>query len=156
MEIEQLRVDNTQRMLEAEAIGIEAKADALKKYNQAATFLELSKMQIDAEREVRSDQAKAMGNALQGAQIRMYGGSDDGTIDNIRSLFTSGFGVGEALEGLAQSMPDGLRQRFAENGIRGLFGAPGGTGRFQHAVTEIGELLTQTLKTRKNLSLIHI
>ena len=150
MEIEQLRVDNTQRMLEAEAIGIEAKADALKKYNQAATFLELSKMQIDAEREVRSDQAKAMGNALQGAQIRMYGGSDDGTIDNIRSLFTSGFGVGEALEGLAQSMPEGLRQRFAENGIRGLFGAPGGTGRFQHAVTEIGELLTQTLKTKKN------
>ena len=150
MEIEQLRVDNTQRMLEAEAIGLEAKADALKKYNDAATFLELSKMQIDAEREVRSDQAKAMGNALQGAQIRMYGGSDDGTIDNIRSLFTSGFGVGEALEGLAQSMPDGLRQRFAENGIRGLFGAPGGTGRFQHAVTEIGELLTQTLKTRKN------
>jgi len=150
MEIEQLRVDNTQRMLEAEAIGLEAKADALKKYNEAATFLELSKMQIDAEREVRSDQAKAMGNALQGAQIRMYGGSDDGTIDNIRSLFTSGFGVGEALEGLAQSMPDGLRQRFAENGIRGLFGAPGGTGRFQHAVTEIGELLTQTLKTRKN------
>ena len=150
MEIEQLRVDNTQRMLEAEAIGLEAKADALKKYNEAATFLELSKMQIDAEREVRSDQAKAMGNALQGAQIRMYGGSDDGTIDNIRSLFTAGCGVGEALEGLAQSMPDGLRQRFAENGIRGLFGAPGGTGRFQHAVTEIGELLTQTLKTRKN------
>ena len=57
-----------------------------------------------AERDVRSDQAKAMGNALQGAQIRMYGGSDDGTIDNIRSLFTSGFGVGEALEGLAQSV----------------------------------------------------
>ena len=39
MEIEQLRVDNTQRMLEAEAIGLEAKADALKKYNEAATFL---------------------------------------------------------------------------------------------------------------------
>ena len=150
MEVEQLRVDNTQRMLEAEASGIEAKADALKKYNLAATFLELSKMQIEAERDVRSDQAKAMGNALQGAQIRMYGGSDDGTIDNIRSLFTSGFGVGEALEGLAQSMPEGLRQRFAENGIRGLFGAPGGAGRFQHAVTEIGELLTQTLKTKKS------
>ncbi len=150
MEIEQLRVDNTQRMLEAEASGIEAKADALKKYNLAATFLELSKLHIEAERDVRSDQAKAMGNALQGAQIRMYGGSDDGTIDNIRSLFTSGFGVGEALEGLAQSMPEGLRQRFAENGIRGLFGAPGGAGRFQHAVTEIGELLTQTLKTKKS------
>ena len=150
MEIEQLRVDNTQRMLEAEASGIEAKADALKKYNLAATFLELSKLHIEAERDVRSDQAKAMGNALQGAQIRMYGGSDDGTIDNIRSLFTSGFGVGEALEGLAQSMPEGLRQRFAENGIRGLFGAPGGAGRFQHAVTEIGGLLTQTLKTKKS------
>jgi hypothetical protein len=150
MDVEQLRVQNTQRMLEAEASGIEAKADALKKYNDAAMFLELSKMHIEAERDVRSDQAKAMGNALQGAQIRMYGGNDDGTIDNIRGLFTSGFGVGEALEGLAQSMPEGLRQRFAENGIRGLFGAPSGSGRFQHAVSEIGELLVQTLKTKKD------
>ena len=150
MEIETLRVQNTQRLLEAEASGIEAKAAALKKYNDAATFLELAKMHIEAERDVRSDQAKAMGNALQGAQIRMYGGSDDGTIDNIRGLFTSGFGVGEALEGLAQSLPEGLRQRFAENGIRGLFGTPGRSGRFQHGVEQIGELLKLTLKTRKD------
>ena len=150
MEIETLRIQNTQRLLEAEASGIEAKAAALKKYNDAATFLELAKMHIEAERDVRSDQAKAMGNALQGAQIRMYGGSDDGTIDNIRGLFTSGFGVGEALEGLAQSLPEGLRQRFAENGIRGLFGVPGRSGRFQHGVEQVGELLKLTLKTRKD------
>ena len=80
----------------------------------------------------------------------MYGGSDDGTIDNIRSLFTTGFGVGEALEGLAQSLPEGLRQRFAENGIRGVFGLPSRAGRFQHGVEQIGELLKQTLKTRKD------
>ncbi len=150
MEIETLRIQNTQRLLEAEASGIEAKAAALKKYNDAATFFELAKMHIKAERDVRSDQAKAMGNALQGAQIRMYGGSDDGTIDNIRGLFTSGFGVGEALEGLAQSLPEGLRQRFAENGIRGLFGVPGRSGRFQHGVEQVGELLKLTLKTRKD------
>ena len=150
MEIETLRIQNTQRLLEAEASGIEAKAAALKKYNDAATFLELAKMHIEAERDVRSDQAKAMGNALQGAQIRMYGGSDDGTIDNIRGLFTSGFGVGEALEGLAQSLPEGLRQRFAENGIRGLFGVPGRSGRFQHGVEQVGELLKLTLKTKKD------
>ena len=150
MEIETLRIQNTQRLLEAEASGIEAKAAALKKYNDAATFLELAKMHIEAERDVRSDQAKAMGNALQGAQIRMYGGSDDGTIDNIRGLFTSGFGVGEALEGLAQSLPEGLRQRFAENGIRGLFGTPDRSGRFQHGVEQIGELLKLTLKTKKD------
>ena len=149
MEIEQLRVANTQRMLEAEASGIEAKADALKKYNDAATFLELSKMHIEAERDVRSDQAKAMGNALQGAQIRMYGGSDDGTIDNIRGLFTTGFGIGEALEGLAQSLPEGLRQRFAQNGVRGLLGTPNGAGRFQEAVAAIGRLLKTTLKTKR-------
>ena len=149
MEIEQLRVANTQRMLEAEASGIEAKADALKKYNDAATFLELSKMYIEAERDVRSDQAKAMGNALQGAQIRMYGGSDDGTIDNIRGLFTTGFGIGEALEGLAQSLPEGLRERFAQNGVRGLLGTPNGAGRFQEAVAAIGRLLKTTLKTKR-------
>ena len=150
MEVEQLRVENTQRMLEAEASGIEAKADALKKYNDAATFLELSKMHIEAERDVRSDQAKAMGNALQGAQIRMYGGSDDGTIDNIRGLFTSGFGVGEALEGLAQALPEGLRQRFAQNGVRGLLGTPNNAGKFQSAVEHIGELLKNVLKTKKD------
>ena len=137
MEVEQLRVENTQRMLEAEASGIEAKADALKKYNDAATFLELSKMHIEAERDVRSDQAKAMGNALQGAQIRMYGGSDDGTIDNIRGLFTTGFGIGEALDGLAQSLPEGLRQRFAQNGVRGLLGTPNNAGKFLSAVEHI-------------------
>ena len=150
MEVEQLRVQNTQRMLEAEASGIEAKADALKKYNDAATFLELSKMHIEAERDVRSDQAKAMGNALQGAQIRMYGGSDDGTIDNIRGLFTSGFGIGEALEGLAQSLPESLRQRFTQNGVRGLFGTPSNVGKFQSAVGQIGELLKDVLKTKKD------
>jgi hypothetical protein len=59
MEIETLRIQNTQRLLEAEASGIEAKAAALKKYNDAATFFELAKMHIEAERDVRSDQAKA-------------------------------------------------------------------------------------------------
>ena len=152
MAVEELKVANTQRMLEAEASGIEAKAAALRKYNDAATFLELSKMHIEAERDVRSDQAKAMGNALQGAQIRMYGGSDDGTIDNIRGLFTSGFGVGEALDGLAQSLPEGIRQRFAQNGVRGLFGTPNGAGRFQQAVAAIGTLLESTLKTKRERS----
>ena len=46
------------------------------------------------------DQAKAMGSALSGAQIRMYVGGD-GTMDTIRGLFTQGFGIGEVLEGLA-------------------------------------------------------
>jgi hypothetical protein len=59
--------------------------------------------------------------ALSGTQIRMYGGGD-GTMDTIRGLFTQGFGIGEVLEGLAQSLPEGLRQRF--NAIRGLLGRP--------------------------------
>ena len=121
--IEALRVENTQRRFEAEAVGIEAKADALKKYNESATFLELAKLHIEAERDVHIDQAKAMGTALTGAHIRMYGG-DGGTVDNIRQLFTSGFGIGEALEGVAQSLPEGLRDRLARDGIRGIFRRP--------------------------------
>ena len=39
------------------------------------------------------DQAKAMGNALSQAQIRMYGGGSDGTVDTIRNMFTSGFSL---------------------------------------------------------------
>lgn len=155
MEIEMLRVQNAQRMLEAEAVGIEAKADALKKYDDAATFLELAKMFIAAERDVHVDQAKAMGNALSGAQIRMYGGGGggsnggDGTLDSIRGLFTTGFGLGEVLEGFAQSLPEGLRERFAANGLRGLFGRPYSTGSLQQAYEQLDVLVQKVLRTKK-------
>ncbi len=147
-EVEALRVENTQRMLEAEATGLEAKADALKKYNEAATFLELSKLHIEAERDVHIDQAKAMGNALSGAQIRMYGGGD-GTVDTIRDMFTSGFSLGEVLEGVAQSLPEGLRSRFAANGIRGIFGKPYRSGQFKEMTEQLSQLVRDNLGTRK-------
>jgi uncharacterized membrane protein YqiK len=154
MEIETLRVGNTQLMLEAEAAGIEAKADALKKYDDAATFLELAKLHIEAERDIHIDQAKAMGNALQNAQIRMYGGGGgggdgDGTMDTIRGLFTSGFGLGEVLEGVAQSLPEGLRSRFAENGIRGLFGRPYRSGQLKESALHLAALVNESMGTRK-------
>ena len=145
--VESLRVENVQRRFQAEAVGIEAKADALKKYNESATFLELAKLHIEAERDIHIDQAKAMGTALTGAHIRMYGGGD-GTVDNIRQLFTSGFGIGEALEGVAQSLPEGLRDRLARDGIRGIFRRPddgplsGHVGHIQALVdTHLGEAL---------------
>ena len=145
--VESLRVENVQRRFQAEAVGIEAKADALKKYNESATFLELAKLHIEAERDIHIDQAKAMGTALTGAHIRMYGGGD-GTVDNIRQLFTSGFGIGEALEGVAQSLPEGLRDRLARDGIRGIFRRPddgplsGHVGRIQTLVdAHLGDAL---------------
>ena len=153
MHIEALRVENTQRRFEAEAVGIEAKADALKKYNESATFLELAKLHIEAERDVHIDQAKAMGTALTGAHIRMYGG-DAGTVDNIRQLFTSGFGIGEALEGVAQSLPEGLRDRLARDGIRGIFRRPddgllsGHVGQISDLVeTHLGDALDTPFAT---------
>ena len=149
MEIETLRVSNTQRLFEAEATGIEAKAEALAKYNEAATFLELSKLHIEAERDVHIDQAKAMGNALSGAQIRMYGGGD-GTVDTIRGMFTSGFALGEVLEGVAQSLPEGLRTRFADNGIRGLFGRPYQAGQFRDSVALLTDMVRSTMRTRRD------
>jgi len=151
MEIEALRAENARRMLEAEAGGIEAKADALKKYNDAATFLELAKLHIEAERDIHIDQAKAMGNALQNAQIRMYGGGggDDGTIDTLRGLFTRGFGLGEVLEGVAQSLPEGLRERFAANGIRGLFGRPYPGGSLTQAYAQLEVLVGKAMRSKK-------
>ena len=147
MEIEALRVQRTEEKLKAEAAGMEAKADALKKYNEAATFLELSKLFIEAERDVHIDQAKAMGNALEGAHIRMYGGSNDGTMDTIRGLFNSGFGLGEAMEGLAHSMPDGLRDRFNANGLRGLFGRPADSGLLLQTHGQLKVLVERELGT---------
>ena len=145
--IEALRVENVQRQFQAEAVGIEAKADALKSYDESATFLELARLHIEAERDIHIDQAKAMGTALTGAHIRMYGG-DGATVDNIRQLFTSGFGIGEALEGVAQSLPEGLRDRLARDGIRGIFRRPddgplsGHVGHIQTLVdTHLGDAL---------------
>jgi len=150
MEIETLRVANTQRMLESEAAGLEAKAGALKKYNEAATFLELAKLYIEAERDVHIDQAKAMGNALQNAQIRMYGsgGGQDGTLDTIRGLFTQGFGLGEVLEGFAQSLPEGLRQRFNANGLRGLIGRPYTAGSMRELHDHINALVQEHMSSK--------
>ena len=147
--IEALRVENTQRRFQAEAVGIEAKADALKRYNESATFLELAKLHIEAERDIHIDQAKAMGTALTGAHIRMYGG-DGGTVDNIRQLFTSGFGIGEALEGVAQSLPEGLRDRLARDGIRGIFRRPDDgplSGHVGHVQTLVDTHLVDALDT---------
>src|SRR5215467_8120864 len=149
MEVEGLRIVNAQRRLEAEAAGLEAKADALKKYNEAATFLELAKLTIEAYRDVHSEQAKAMGSALAGAQIRMYGGGD-GTMDTIRGLFTQGFGMGEILEGLAQSVPEGLRQRFSANGIRGLMGRPYVDGSLKQGFEHLKALVQDHLKTKRS------
>ena len=145
MEVEGLRVVNTERRFEAEARGLESKAGALRKYNEAATFLELAKMHIEAERDVHIDQARAMGGALAQAQIRMYGGGADGTMDTIRGLFTSGFGLGEILEGVSQSMPEGLRDRLARNGIRGLFGRPNEPLAFRQGVERLEALAAAAL-----------
>ena len=153
MEVENLRVLNTERMFEAEARGLETKAGALRKYNEAATFLELAKMHIEAERDVHIDQARAMGGALAQAQIRMYGGGADGTMDTIRGLFTSGFGLGEILEGVSQSMPDGLRDRLAQNGIRGLFGRPNEPVAFRQGVERLEALVAAALGEDRSLPL---
>ena len=147
-EVEALRIENSQRRLHAEASGMEAKAEALKKYNDAAMFLELAKLRIEAERDVHIDQAKAMGHALSEAQIRMYG-SSDGTMDTIRGMFTSGFALGEVLEGFAQSVPDGLRERFAKNGVRGIFGRPYKTGEFKEMADQLADLVRRTFRTKK-------
>ncbi len=154
MAIEQLRVINVRQRLEAEAAGLESKAEALKKYNEAATFLELAKMHIEAERDIHIDQAKAMGSALSGAQIRMYGGGNgDGTVDTIRGLFTQGFGLGEVLEGVAQSLPEGLRQRFAANGVRGLFGRPYDSGSLMQVYEQLNALVSASMSTDEDRSI---
>ncbi|MGI9332191.1 MAG: hypothetical protein ACR2RL_03455, partial [Gammaproteobacteria bacterium] len=68
------------------------------------------------------------------------------TVDTIRSLFNSGFGVGEALEGVAQSLPEGMRERFARNGLRGIFGRPGDTtSQLAEAVEHLSRLMDKAL-----------
>jgi uncharacterized membrane protein YqiK len=156
MEVEALRVRNTQRALEAEAKGIEAKAEALARYNEAATFLELAKMRIDAERDIHVQQATAMGSALSGAHIRMYGGGNsggDGTVETIRSMFTKGFALGEVLEGVAQSLPEGLRNRLSATGLSGLIGAAPSNRDLLAAMGALQALVGDNLSNRQARSI---
>ena len=89
-----------------------------------------------------------MGNALSGALIRMYG-NGEGTMDNIRDMFTKGFAMGEVLDGVSQSLPDGLLSRFAANGIRGIIGRPYRTGEFKEMADQLGRLVKEHLGTVK-------
>ena len=65
-------------------------------------------------------------------------------------MFTSGFGLGEVLEGVAQSLPEGLRQRFADNGIRGVFGRPQGASQYRQMVERLDGLVRQAMRSRKS------
>ena len=83
-----------------------------------------------------------------GAQIRMYGGGDN-TMDTIRGLFTQGFGIGEVIEGLAQSLPEGLRQRLSANGIQGLLGRPYNGSSLKQTYEHLNALVQEHLRTKK-------
>jgi hypothetical protein len=80
----------------------------------------------------------------------MYGGGGgDNTMDTIRGLFTQGFGIGEVIEGLTQSLPDGLRQRLSANGISGLLGRPYNGSSLKQTYEHLNTLVQDTLRTKK-------
>jgi len=79
----------------------------------------------------------------------MYGGGGDNTMDTIRGLFTQGFGIGEVLEGLAQSMPEGLRRRLSANGIQGLLGRPYNGSSLKQTYEHLNVLVQEHLRTKK-------
>ena len=61
--------------------------------------------------------------------------------------------TGEVLEGVAQSLPEGLKNRFASNGIRGIFGKPGRGGEFREMAEQLAELVRDHLGTKKKREL---
>ena len=64
-------------------------------------------------------------------------------------LFTQGFGIGEVLEGLAQSLPEGLRQRLSANGIQGLLGRPYNGSSLKQTYEHLNVLVQEHLRTKK-------
>jgi hypothetical protein len=60
---------------------------------------------------------------------------------------TQGFGIGEVREGLAQSLPEGLRQRFNANGIRGLLGRPYDGSSLKQTYEHLNALVQEHLKS---------
>ena len=70
-------------------------------------------------------------------------------MDTIRGLFTQGFGIGEVIEGLAQSLPEGLRQRLSANGIQGLLGRPYNGSSLKQTYEHLNALVQEHLRTKK-------
>ena len=60
-----------------------------------------------------------------------------------------GFGIGEVIEGLAQSLPEGLRQRLSANGISGLLGRPYNGGSLKQTYEHLNALVQEHLRTKK-------
>jgi hypothetical protein len=149
MEVESLRIANTQRQLEAEATGLEAKAEALKKYNEAGTFLELARLRIEAERDVHIDQAKAMGTALSGALKSVCMAT--GTARWILSAGCSrkGLALARSLKAWRNRFPRGMRQRLSANGIQGLLGRSYNGSSLKQTYEHLNVLVQDHLKSKK-------
>ncbi len=64
-------------------------------------------------------------------------------------MFTQGFGIGEVLEGIAQSLPEGLRQRLSANGIQGLIGRQYNGGSLKQTYEHLNALVQEHLRTKK-------
>ena len=93
--------------------------------------------------------APIIDSQLETGEGSLYGGGD-GTMDTIRGMFTSGFAMGEVLEGVAQSLPDGIRERLAEGGIRGLFGPPRSTAQLRPAVEALASLVQSAMRSQRS------
>ena len=122
--IEALRVENVQRRLEAEAVGIEAKADALKKYNESATFLELARLHIEAERDIHIDQAQGDGHRPDRRPTSGCTAATAAPWTTSASSSRQGSGSGRRWKAWPSPCPRGLRDRLARDGIRGIFRRP--------------------------------
>ena len=58
--------------------------------------------------------------------------------------------MGEVLEGLAQALPAGLRERFAANGLRGIFGEPYANTDWRRGLAQLGDFVQKNLSSRKS------
>ena len=149
MEIETLRVENTQRMLEAEAVGLEAKAGALKKYNDAATFLELAKLAHRgrarySHRPGQGDGQRAAERANPHVWRRRWRGRH-GRYDP-RPVY-QGLRARRSARGRRAILARGAYvNAFAANGLRGLFGRPYGTSSLKEAFEQLSVLVDQSMK----------
>jgi uncharacterized membrane protein YqiK len=117
-----------------EAARVEVERQSLENrqtYERAAIEFEVSKLRIEAGKDVQMALAKALGEFMSRGNYNIYG--DPATMSTMFQQYTRGLGFGAQAEGVLQNLPDPLRNFVASLGdnadeILAALSARGGNG----------------------------
>lgn len=101
----------------AEVEVLRTKLAAQDEHQAAAIELQVKLAEIAANKEVRIEAARALGNAFSKANMTIWG--DRSTVDQISHMFVNGQAFGHMISGAVQTIPPDV-QEFVKDGVSGV------------------------------------